>query len=196
MHSLLAAAAIRSYRRSALLLVVLGCGAVLGISQTPGDQCTRKDPFPQTCSPFNFPKRHPIDKVCGASGDADDPGDAAQDRAKNNLCGGLLTQIGVDDLGSLQDVVILATAPCPEPRIRRDSQVGRSTRFTPFRFVRRTASRSALLTTRSYGRISDYRSTDGRPLLWTHDTVERVVFVGCSLEATRAALRRGHPRVR
>ena len=67
-----------------MLALVLSTSAV---GQAPGDQCTKHDTFPQSCNPFDSQaKAHPIDNLCGLSGDADDKAGKAQDSAKNNLC--------------------------------------------------------------------------------------------------------------
>ena len=84
---------------------LLSLASTCAFSQ-PGSACTREDPFPTSCSPFHTKHHQPIDDVCGPAGDATDDGDAAQDKAKNNLCStGAPAEITVDDLKDLQDAV-------------------------------------------------------------------------------------------
>jgi hypothetical protein len=91
--------------RFTLVLLLLSFASTFAFSQ-PGSACTREDSFPTSCSPFHATHHQPIDDVCGPAGDAADPGDAAQDKAKNNLCAtGSSTEIAIDDLKGFQEAV-------------------------------------------------------------------------------------------
>jgi hypothetical protein len=91
------------------LVLSLFLASTFAFSQ-PGSACTREDPFPTSCSPFHAKHQQAIDDVCGPAGDAGDPGDAAQDKAKNNLCStGSPVEITVDDLKSMQEAVDSST---------------------------------------------------------------------------------------
>jgi hypothetical protein len=91
------------------LFFLLSLASTFAFSQA-GSACTREDPFPTSCSPFHAKRHQPIDDVCGSAGDATDPGDAAQDKAKNNLCStGSPSEITVDDLKDFQDAVDSST---------------------------------------------------------------------------------------
>jgi len=69
----------------------------------PGADCTRQDKFPTSCNPFKAMHQQKIDNACGVSGDAQDEGDVAQDKAKNNLCASTdPAEIATDDLKKLQ----------------------------------------------------------------------------------------------
>jgi len=69
----------------------------------PGADCTRHDKFPTSCKPFKTMHQQKIDNACGLSGDAQDEGDIAQDKAKNNLCASTdPAEIATDDLKKLQ----------------------------------------------------------------------------------------------
>jgi hypothetical protein len=82
-------------------LVLFVCA---GPAASPQNGCTRHDNFPQQCNPFGSSSQpHPIDNVCGLSGDASEPGDQAQDRVKNNLCAsGAGHELSLAELGKLQ----------------------------------------------------------------------------------------------
>jgi len=89
---------------------VLLAASYLPINAQPGSSCTREDIFPTSCSPFHAKHHQAIDDVCGLAGAAADPGDAAQDKAKNNLCStGSPSEITVDDLKDFQDAVDSST---------------------------------------------------------------------------------------
>jgi hypothetical protein len=69
-----------------MLALVLSC-TITAVGQNPGSACTRHDAFPQSCNPFGSQATvHPIDSLCGVSGDADTTAGQAQDAVKNNLC--------------------------------------------------------------------------------------------------------------
>jgi len=93
------------------LVLLLSFAAPCAFSQKqPGDDCTREEPFPSSCSPFHAKHHQAIDDVCGPAGDAEDAGDAAQDKAKNNLCSGdSPVEIAVDDLKVMQNAVDSST---------------------------------------------------------------------------------------
>jgi hypothetical protein len=115
------------------LFFLLSLVSTFAFSQ-PGAACTREDPFPTSCSPFHSKHHQAIDNVCGPAGDAADPGDATQDKAKNNLCAtGSSVEITVDDLKDFQDAVdssILvygnrhANPSVPPPPVDRDKFFG------------------------------------------------------------------------
>jgi hypothetical protein len=92
--------------RTALVFLLSLASTLVFSQKQPGDDCTREDSFPTSCSPFHAKHHQAIDDVCGPAGDAQDAGDAAQDKAKNNLCStGDSTEITIDDLKDLQDSV-------------------------------------------------------------------------------------------
>jgi hypothetical protein len=88
------------------VFVVLLAVSCLPINAQPGSACTRSDTFPTSCNPFHPSHHQAIDAACALGGDAADPGDEAQNKAKNNLCStGSPSEITVDDLKTLQDSV-------------------------------------------------------------------------------------------
>lgn len=92
--------------RLTLLIAVLLVVFYLPSDAQSGSACTREDTFPTSCTPFHATHHQAIDDVCALGGDATDPGDEAQNKAKNNLCStGSPTEITVDDLKTLQDSV-------------------------------------------------------------------------------------------
>lgn len=89
-----------------LLPSVLFFGAVPLIAAPPPNGCTKHHNFSRQCNPFTSSQAHPIDNVCGLDGDATEPGEQAQDKAKNNLCAsGTPHELSLAELGKLQKSV-------------------------------------------------------------------------------------------
>jgi hypothetical protein len=93
------------------LVLLLSVASPFAFSQKqPGDVCTREDPFSTSYSPFHAKHHQAIDDVRGPTFGAEDPGDAGQDKAKNNLCsGGSPIEIAIYDLKDMQNAVDSST---------------------------------------------------------------------------------------
>ncbi len=98
------------HRYLVVLVVIFAMGS--GYAKPPqptttNNGCTKHDKFPLKCNPFgSASQKHPIDNVCGVSGDATEQGDQIQDSVKNNLCASTsVHEVTISDLKSLQSGV-------------------------------------------------------------------------------------------
>jgi hypothetical protein len=84
-------------------VLFLGTASIITQASPPQNGCTRHDNFPRQCNPFSTSQAHPVDSACGLEGDATEPGEQAQDKAKNNLCAsGTPHELTLAELGKLQ----------------------------------------------------------------------------------------------